>query len=226
MDDKIEENIRKFIDHMTKVTVRISSWNEKGELAGRASGFLYQNSDEEIPIVLTAGHKLPKKGSFIDTRVIKDGKTFSINAGKFDIFYNHDDIDYAYSKLPVDIYKKELEQYKDVEFFSYRHEFVKAEKGEAYGFAVINDYGEFINNHNGYLLPSYCCFEVGLELVKQDEHINFFKLSREFQGDEYYQGASGSPIADPEGAITSILIGGCEETGLLRASRLDNIKIK
>lgn len=225
--DKIEKNAKNFIDHMTKATVRISSWNDIGELTERASGFLYQRSNDEIPILVTAGHKLQKKGSFIETRVIKDYKILAINAGEFYVFYNNDNIDYAYSKLPVYTYKKELEKYKDVEFKSYQNKFIKAKKGEAYGFAVINDYAEFVNNCDGIVvLPSYCCFEIGLELVAQEEHINFFKPSRDFQGDEFYQGASGSPIADPEGAITSILIGGCETTWLLRAFRLDNIEIK
>jgi hypothetical protein len=226
MKNKIEDNIRNFIDHMTKVTVRISTWNENGALTGRASGFFYQPESRKTPIIVSAGHKLPPLGSFIDTRVIRDDKTLSINAGKFNIFYNHDDIDYAFSELPVDIYKKELEIYKGVELIPYQHEFVKAVENEAYGFAVINDYGEFIIHHDGFILPSYCCYEVGLELVKQEEYINFFKPSRGFQGHEYYQGASGSPIADPEGAITSILVGGCEKTGLLRAFRLDNVELK
>jgi len=226
MTKKEEKHIIKFIDHLTKVTVRISTWNENGELIGRASGFLYQSSPEKIPIIITAGHKLPEIGSFIETRIKKGGETFLINAGKFNVFYNHNDIDYAFSELPIEIYKKELEKYKDVEFVSYQHKFIKAKKDEAYGFSVINDYAEFVKNGDGYILPSYCCHEICLELVEQDEHLNYFKLAREFQGHEYYKGASGSPIADPEGAITSILIGGCEKTGLLRAFRLDNIDIK
>lgn len=226
MTTKEEKHINKFIDLLTKVTVRISTWNENGELKGRASGFLYQPSADKIPIIITAGHKLPEIGSFIETRIKKEGKTFSINAGKFNIFYNHNDIDYAYSELPIEIYKEELEKYKDVEFITYQHKFIKAMKDEVYGFAVINDYAEFVKNGDGYILPSYCCYEIYLELVEQDEHLNYFKPARDFQGHEYYQGASGSPIADPEGAITSILIGGCEKTGLLRAFRLDNIDIK
>ncbi len=59
--------------------------------------------------------------------------------------------------------------------------------------------------------------------MKQDEHINYFKPA-EFKGDDYYKGASGSPIADPEGQITSILIGGTDDS-LLRAFRMDNIEI-
>ncbi len=225
MTKKEEKHINKFIDLLTKVTVRISTFNESGQLIGRSSGFLYQSSSNEIPIVITAGHKQSEKGVFIETRIRKDDKTLLINGGKFNVFYNHSDIDYAYSELPIDIYKKEIEKYKNIEFISYQHKFVKAIKGEAYGFAVINDYAEFVKNGDDYNLPSYCCYEIYLELVEQTDHINYFKLARDFQGHEYYQGASGSPIANPEGAITSILIGGDDKLGLLKAFRLDNIEL-
>lgn len=132
MTTKEEKHITKFIDHLTKVTVRISTWNENGELKGRSSGFLYQSSADKIPIIITVVHKLPEIGPFIETRIIKEGKTFSINAGKFNIFYNHNDIDYAHSELPIEIYKEELEDYKDVEFITYQHKFIKAIKDEAY----------------------------------------------------------------------------------------------
>ena len=42
MTKKVEKNIIKFIDFLTKVTVRISTFNEEGILIGRSSGFLYQ----------------------------------------------------------------------------------------------------------------------------------------------------------------------------------------
>ena len=220
-----EENVRTFIDNFTKITVRISSFSKHGEMTGRSSGFLFQSSEDAIPLVVTAGHKLPAKGSFIETRVSKEHSTLSINAGEFRIFYNGDDIDYAVSELPTELYRKEIEQYNVVDFFSYRHKFVPAVPNEAYGFAVINNY-EFTRDINGLILPTYCCVEVGMELVEQTERLNIFKLARPHQGDEYYQGASGAPIADPEGQITSILIGRVPGTELLKASRLDNVDVK
>ena len=223
MPKQEEKNIIKFIDFLTKVTVRISTFNEEGVLTGRSSGFLYQPEIDKIPLIITAGHKLPESGSFIETSIVKDGELLLINAGKFNIFYNNGDVDYAYCELPIEKYKQDIEKFLDVEFIAYKDKFINVMKNEAYGFAVVNDYAEFVIRENGFQLPSYYCYEIGLELVKQDEHINYFKPARNFQGHEYYQGASGSPIADPEGAITSILIGGCQETGLLKASRLYNI---
>jgi len=221
---KLEKNILKFLDLMTNVTVRITSFDEEGHLIGRCSGFLYKKTLDSIPIVITAGHKLPQKGSFIETKIVKDGKILQINAGEFKVFYNNDDIDYAYSELPIAIYQEEMEQYEGVSFAVYNHEFIAAEQEEAYGFSVVNDYLEFVERNDITTLPSYSCYELGLELVKQEEHVNYFK-PQIFQGDEFYRGASGSPIADPEGIITSILIGGTED-GLLCAFRLDNIKLE
>jgi hypothetical protein len=221
---KQQKNIDILVDHLTKMTVRISKCNEHGQLIGHCSGFLYQSKPNTIPVVITAGHKLPELGSFIETRIKKDGKPLMINAGKFNVFYNNTDIDYAYSLLPADLYKNDIEAYDGVEFIAYQHNFIKAQFNEGYGFAVINNY-EFIKNGDNLVLPLYCCYELFLELVDQDEHINYFKIAREFQGHDYYRGASGSPIVDEEGAITSILIGGDEEKGILKGFRLDNISI-
>ena len=225
MTEKEKENILAFIDHMTNVTMRIVKWNEQGELTGMSSGFIYQPDINYHPIVITAGHKMTTKGVFLETRFIKDGRPLLINAGEFKIFLNDNDIDYAYSRLPLDIIKRDLENDAKFECIIYRHEFVKAKKNEAYGFAVINNHLEFIKSGDSLLLPTYCCTEIGLELVKQEEHINYFRPSRQIQDDDYYRGASGSPIADPEGAITSILIGPTDPRELLCAFRLDNIKL-
>lgn len=219
------KHLRMFFDHCTKLSLRISTFDTCGALKSRATGFLYQPSLDKPPLIITAGHKLPTKGSFIESRVKKDGQTLIMNAGEFKVFYNNDDIDYAYSVMPYHLYRQDLEAYKDVEFLAYQYKFKKAEKKEGYGFAVINDYGEFIKSEDTNLLPTYYCYEAYMELVDQTEHINYFALSRKFQGHEYYEGASGAPILSAEGCITSILIGGSEETKLLRAFRLDNIEL-
>ena len=227
MTEREKEIAYAFIDFMTKLTMRVVKWNEDGQLTGMSSGFIFQPDINQNPIVITAGHETPPKGVFLETRTQKDGHPLLINGGEFKIFYESSDIDYAYSKLPVELIKKDLalEPETDIDLLFYRHKFIKAKKNEHYGFAVINNHLEFVKEGDSLLLPSYCCFEIYLELVRQDEHINYFKTARPLKEDEYYTGASGSPIANPEGAITSILIGGTEPRELLRAFRLDNIKL-
>jgi hypothetical protein len=47
-----------------------------------------------------------------------------------------------------------------------------------------------------------------------------FSLSGDHKGHAYYQGASGAPIAAPDGTIVSMLIGGREETNSIYGANL------
>lgn len=224
MTKKEEKATKRFIDLMLKVTFRICHWNDEGELISRSSGFLYKKSEDSPILVITAGHKTPPEGSFIETTHVYKDETAAINAGKFNIFHQKGNIDYAYSKLPLEVIENSLRPNMSFEFKVYQAPFEKAVKDEAYGFAVRNNY-EFVKMGDKFLVPTYLCHELYLELVSQDDHINYFKPSRPIQEHEYYAGASGSPIADPSGKICSILIGGTEPIEYLRAFRLDNIEL-
>ncbi len=215
---------QEFKDFMVYLTVRLLKLTENGDFKGRASGFIYQPSGIGIPILITAGHGLERNYNFIETFEIIDDQLMLLNGGTFDIFYDKEgEIDYAYSALPLQKYG-EQECVALSKYMGYFHSFVKAYKRGSYGFAVRNDYGEFIKTDKGFNLPSYECSEVDLKLVEQTEHINYFKTSGKFQGHEFYKGASGSPIANmKDSLINSILIGGDEEKELLKAFRLDNI---
>ncbi len=224
MTEKERKAAQNFIDLMLKVTFRICHWNEEGELISRSSGFLYKKSESSPTLVITAGHETPPEGSFIETVHVHKDKTAALNAGKFNVFYQQEDIDYAYSELPLELIQKSLSPEMSFEFTCYKKPFVNAVKDEAYGFAVRNNY-EFVKMGETLVAPTYLCHELYLELERQDEHINFFKPSRPIQEHEYYAGSSGSPIADPSGRICSILIGGTNPREFLRAFRLDNIDL-
>jgi hypothetical protein len=49
--------------------------------------------------------------------------------------------------------------------------------------------------------------------VDPDADLYRFELSRPHQGHEYYRGASGAPITDPQGRIVSMLICGDKKEG-------------
>ena len=222
MTKKEIANIKNYVEHMAKLTIRIVKMDETGNLTGLASGFIFHPDKDKPPIVITAGHSTPEKGCFIETNIIKDGKTLCINAGEFKSFHSQEGVDYAYSYLNNEMIQNVKDNKSSFEMISYLHEFVKADKNEEYGFAVLNNY-EFVKNGDAYILPRYCCYEVGLKLVKQEEHINYFKTLGQIRDHEYYKGASGSPVSDPEGRITGILIGGTEPKEHLRVFRLDNV---
>ncbi|BDU26279.1 hypothetical protein [Flavobacterium sp. GSB-24] len=224
MSKKNKAGEKKFIDQMLKLTFRICHWNDDGTLTGRSSGFLYRKSQDSPVLVITAGHGTPQKGSFIETKHVHDNKTAVISTGEFKIFYQEGGIDYAYSVLPLEFAQNSETPKMSFEFICYQGAFVQAVKDEAYGFAVLNNF-EFLKSGDQLLLPQYLCHELYLELEKQDDLFNYFKPSREINPHEYYEGASGSPIADPEGKICSILIGGTDPIELLRAFRLDNIEL-
>jgi len=224
MSKKEDTAAKMFIDTMLKTTFRICHWNENGELNSRSSGFLYQKSENSPLLVITAGHDTLEKGSFIETKYVCDDNIACINTGEFNVFFKEGELDYAYSELPIENIKNFNKENITFDFQFYKGPFVNAVKNEAYGFAVLNNY-EFIKSGENFIVPIYLCHEVYLELVDQDEHFNYFKPSREIQDHEYYRGASGSPIADPSGAICSILVGGTDPIEFLRAFRLDNIDL-
>lgn len=222
MTKKEFANIKNYIMHMAKFTVRIVKADESGNLIGLASGFIYHPDKDKPPLVITAGHSTPENGCFIETNITKDGKTLCINAGEFKVFHSQEGVDYAYSYLNNEMIQNVKGNKSNLEMISYLHEFVKADENEEYGFAVLNNY-EFVKIGDELMLPRYYCYEVGLKLVKQDEHLNYFKPMRQIQEHEYYKGASGSPVSDPEGRIIGILVGGTNPIELLKVFRLDNI---
>jgi hypothetical protein len=224
MATKEQKAIENYVNLLLKVTFRICHWDENGVLKSRSSGFLYKKSEESPLLVITAGHHTPPEGSFIETTHVYENRTAAVNAGKFQVFYNNNDIDYAYSILPLELIQKSLSNDMAFEFTVYKEPMYKAVASEVYGFAVRNNY-EFVKYSDALVAPTYLCHELYMELVKQDEHINYFKPSRPIQDHEFYNGASGSPITDQYGRITSILIGGTDPIEFLRGFRLDNINL-
>lgn len=209
-------------DKLIEITYRLVSPTDIS--FSMASCFIYQpDSEQENLYVITAGHTLSVNGSFIETHEkSEDGNPLLINAGRFSIFYNHNDIDYAFSKLPLQMVQQQLPTATRFPLNVYRGPFRTAVQNEAYGFAVLNNY-ELLRAGDQLLMHKYECVEMCMELESQSDHINHFRLARERREHEFYRGASGSPIADPEGAICSILIGA--EGELLRGFRLDNIDL-
>jgi hypothetical protein len=218
--DKLMKRIQRYVDFITKITVRIIQFNSEKEITGHRSGFVYQSADEEAPMIITAGHGCPPSGCFVETRIRTNNGTCCYNAGEFNIFYTEGEIDFAYSLLPIDIIRNSLPPEFHLEIPVYRHSFGTPIHNEAYGFAVWNNY-EFVKEANGFLLPQYCCYEVGMELVAEDDWQYLFKTMNPLNKDEYYEGASGAPITDPEGRICSILLG--REGEYLHGQKLERI---
>lgn len=160
---KIIQGVWSYLNFMTKFTVRIISFKDNGDI-GHRSGFLYQPDENDLPLIITAGHGCPKKGSFVETRILKDGRPLCYNAGEFKVFITEGAVDLAYSKIPVDIIRKDLSFDQSIEHKAYKDKFYVPSRGTAYGFAVLNNYEATEEN----ILPQYCCYEVGMELHSMD----------------------------------------------------------
>lgn len=106
MTEKERKNQQKFIDLMLKVTFRICNWDKDGKLTSRSSGFLYKKSQSSPILVITAGHGTPLEGAFIETTYVYKNQIAVLNAGKFNVFYQQDGIDYAYSELSLELIQK------------------------------------------------------------------------------------------------------------------------
>lgn len=221
-EELILSGIRQYIDFMTKFTVRIIAFRNSTEIKGHRSGFLYQRKEDGAPLVVTAGHRCPTAGSFVETRILKNHEPLCYNAGEFNVFYTEGQIDFAYSKLPINIIKRDIPNGVSIEYNAYVDTFGSPSRGEAYGFAVWNNY-EKVSTINGLILPQYCCYEVGMELVEVEEWQYLFKTQGALKGDDYYTGASGAPITDPEGKICSILLGRTKDGKYLRGHKMDMV---
>jgi hypothetical protein len=220
--DKIEEGIQQFLEVMLDLTVRLVVLNDVGKLVGWASGFMYQPDKTCWPIVITAGHQLPPKGVYIETRQVDNGQLLCLEASEFEIFHTAGKIDYAFSHLVAAHELPAAATNAQLIFTTYEHQFVKAQTNEAYGFAVYS-IQDLVRTGHGFEMHRDACFELGMELVEEGEYISLFKTAGTIQSHAHYKGASGSPVADPEGAITGILVGGTDPEQYLRIARLDNI---
>lgn len=82
---------------------------------------------------------------------------------------------------------------------------------EAYGFAsmsrVVDEHHELYNLR---ILAREAAYEVCMQFENIDEQHDLycFSLAREHQGDKYYYGSSGSPIADLSGTIVAVVVCG------------------
>jgi hypothetical protein len=219
-----EEGIRDFVEHLLDFTVRIIRLDNKGQFVAHRSGFLYQPDWTNCPFVLTAGHNCSRDSLFIEGKSAPGARSLCYSAGVFEVHDIEGVMDIAYSHLPIDgLGHEQTPSGVRIPYVAYRGPFIQPTKREVYGFAVWNNY-ELVQQLSGLTLPEYSCNEWGMKYSHSDAWQHFFKVSRDFQPDEFYEGASGSPICDPEGVVCSMLLGRTQgKTPLLRGLRMNEI---
>ncbi len=227
-EKRIKSGMRKIIDYCLEITVRLVKLSDdKNDILKIASGFIYENQGEYY--IVSAGHALNTPGWVIETNAVIESRNetvcipinFSWNIKQLDTKSGTiKDIDFAWAKLDIESFKKEIKKYKkgiseDVILPVY-HESLDNHLiiNEAYSYAswnrvtLIKDFG---------MLERDFSYELGMEYLpnKSNNDLCTFKLSRAHQGHDYYNGASGAPIFNPLGRIDSILLGGCDQNNEL-----------
>jgi hypothetical protein len=98
---------------------------------------------------------------------------------------------------------------------AYRGSIGQPKAGEDYGFAAANRV-ELVKGCETADLHRDPGFEFGMRFDGRHSDGRYvFKLAKKHQGDDYYFGSSGAPIADRSGAIVSLVSGGSEEADVI-----------
>lgn len=222
----------RFLSHMSKVTVKLlRGIDEQPTPTGARCGFITQRNGRLV--VVTAAHKADLDDHwFVQTAVTHEGKTLYVPV-KGLMFWKRlslaqpdrvEDIDLAWGELDLLALEKQLKAKgtapdKPLGWIPYIGPIESPQKEEAYGFSgvgaidIVPAFGEM------HQTPAY---ELYLEYSgdNAERDLYEFAMSRRHQGHAYYEGASGSPIAGPDGKIVSILLGGDDERNVLWGAKL------
>jgi hypothetical protein len=216
---KETEAMQAFVEHMLTYTLRLVCIDPSGWPQAIASGFV-------IPVenhyrIVSAGHAIGANSQWtLETVRVSDSETLMFKVSNVrtlaQINPNNtaDLLDLAWADLfpekladqlvnapkkplsPVElpIYQGPLDSIPDLDL--------------SYGFAAWNN----VEAHKAIstLRREGRC-ELNMRYLGIDPHNHLHRFEPvKFQGDAYYQGASGAPIADPTGLVVSMLVGGSD----------------
>jgi len=221
--------VQDYIRHMLNYSVRLlrnaGSIYDKPETTGLASGMMLQRL--HAVVLLTAGHSFWTAGDWTwETNVTLAGETLTFRLPELQQLAYVDTssaeispIDVAWCRIDLDRIRAALTKINPdnpptVNLPVYKGPLDRElDPDAAYGYAAWN-HGWVDGNLRKYVVePS---FEVGMRYVGRSENgLLTFSLARQHQGDEYYQGASGSAIAAEDGTVVSILLGGNRDKNVL-----------
>jgi hypothetical protein len=232
-DSAVRRNMEAFVQQMLHVTVNLVRVDLQMSPCGLCSGVLVDRNGDVF--ILSAYHGLKKGRYCLETNLVLKGSAQTVliplngvfhterivlRPGAFEI-EKQEEIDFAWSKLDIDAARQKMANDPmltgmKIELPIYNGPLADIpEKDTPYGYAawnrglIIDGYARFLERHSSY--------ELGLEFDGREPTTNLYKfrLARPHQGKDYYEGASGAPIADHTGKIVSLLIGGVGGSDLL-----------
>lgn len=217
-DDEVPEGIQAFVTHMLGFTSNIVSLNATGQPARLRSGLVIQREGRYY--VITAAHELKGSTWSIETGITVDGQTKGLIIPLKGMVQPDVAVDAALCELDMDGLRRQatgdpLLKGKEFRIKYYRGPIDESPSpDEAYGFAAWNDctYMKDLS-----ILERQATFEVGMTFTGMNSSTGLFsfKLAGKHKGHKVYKGASGAPIADPEGKIVSIVLEGDEAQDMI-----------
>ncbi|MCS4135434.1 hypothetical protein [Salinibacter ruber] len=232
---EISEGVQQFIEHMLITTMRLVRVQDEDSLSpkGVASGFFLER--EGRCYLVTAAHVFKDGKWVLETRETRNNQVLQLKISTptllvslaLDRSKNPKRLDVAWRQMDsLDILDDTEERSLDDSSVLPIYRGPLNEEpvfDEAYGFASWSnaEYHKALGQ-----LRREAAYEVGMEYDgtqnvslsgkdRDTQEVHRFKLSREHQGNSYYKGASGSPIAGSDGKIVSVLIGGSDENDIL-----------
>jgi hypothetical protein len=239
-ESTMRRNMEEFMQQMLHITVNLVRVDRQMNPCGLCSGVLIQRNGDVF--VLSAYHGLKNGRYCLETNLVLEGsgqtvllplngvfhtERITLRPGTFEI-EKQEEIDFGWCKLDLDAAKRKMANDpllvgKKIELPIYNGPAAdNPEKDLPYGYAawnrglIIEGYARFLERKLSY--------ELALEFDGRDSTTSLYKfrLARAHQGKDYYEGASGAPIADPTGKIVSLLVGGIGGTDFLVGLPLSN----
>ncbi|MBL4845537.1 MAG: tetratricopeptide repeat protein [Planctomycetes bacterium] len=224
----VQAQVQNFIQHMhgfTQSLVQIDKTtgqplflSEPGHEGTLASGCFVEKKDGELSLY-TANHTV-KEGEWAwetGIRLGTDGSLLLPIPSRRVVDSARD-----FAQIPMSLEqlrdaRRSFPELEEVPFQVpiYRGPLGLPRKDQLYGFAAANN-ARLIQQRERYLVRDYS-YEIGMtfEGVDADSGLYRFRLARKHQGDNYYAGASGAPIADQEGQIVALVSSGDARAGII-----------
>ncbi len=214
------EGMQAFIAHMLTYTVRLVRAEPNTFPVGIASGFIIPVGDHYR--IMSAGHAISAKPNWaMETVQVSDRETLMLTlrnvhaVAKINEGDPTNSMDIAWADLFPEELKAELARapkkpLEPLELPVYRGPLdSNPDPDVPYGFAAWNDVA---GREEAALLLRRNRNELNMRYVGIEPSNGLYRFEPvKFQGDAVYRGASGAPIADPEGLIVSMLVGGNPE---------------
>jgi len=226
------KNTEDFKGMMDLATVRLYKGIDKSLTPDDArNGFLVQRGKRTI--VITAAHEMELDDHwFVDMNINKGHSSVHAPLNglmrwwRADLSTDKDpeELDIAWADLDMSAFSKLLlaegwDPKEPLPIYPYIGPIETPKEDTLYGFHALSKVD--IDANLRLVFPIFAT-EVDLRYTHVDpiKDVYVFDMAREHQGHPYYKGASGCPIANEEGQIVSILLGGNSEENILWGAKL------